>query len=194
MIIYDCEILRAIPPRNETERIPEIFYCGGWWDFEGMGLSCIGVYDYFEARYRVFLKDNFRDFQGLVDSSDLVVGFNSLRFDNRLCAAHEIQVPEEKSYDLLAEIWAGAGLGEEFNPTTHKNFGLEACCLANFNLGKSGNGAMAPVLWQRGEFGAVIDYCLRDVWLTKKLLDQIIEVGKIWDPRDPEMEIQVRRP
>ncbi|MEW6186191.1 MAG: hypothetical protein AB1585_10685 [Thermodesulfobacteriota bacterium] len=193
MIIFDCEILRAVPGRDGV-REPGIEYCGGWRDFAGMGLACIGVYDYAEDIYRVFLRDNYSDFQKLVDSSDWICGFNNIQFDYPLCAANGIVVSEEKSYDLLREIWAGAGFGPEFDSRTHAGFGLEACCLANFNLGKSGNGALAPVQWQRGEYGAVIDYCLRDVWLTKKLLDQVLDVRKIWDPRDPEREILVKRP
>lgn len=32
----------------------------------------------------------------------------------------------------------------------------------------------APLLWQRGKIGDVIDYCLNDVRLTKRLFDEIV--------------------
>lgn len=135
------------------------------------------------------MKDNFSDFQKLADETDLVVGFNSLAFDNRLCEANGINVPDEKSYDLLVEVWKGAGQGKG-----HGGFSLDAICKANFGLEKSGHGAMAPVQWQRGEFGSVIDYCLNDVRLTKMLLDQVIRDEVVRDPRDKEKFFVVKGP
>jgi hypothetical protein len=193
MIIYDCEIEKGILGQGEEPQ-EGIEYCGGWRDFEGMGIACIGAYDFREDRYRVFCKDNLMAFQKLVDDRDLVVGYNSLGFDNRLCAANGIQVPDEKSYDLLVEIWAGAGFGPEFNAETHLGFGLGAVCRVNFNLTKSGYGGDAPVQWQKGEIGSVIDYCLNDVWLTRMVLDQVLEVGRIWHPMETRREIRVRKP
>ena len=32
MIIYDCEILRAIPPEKDSERLDGIEYANGWRD------------------------------------------------------------------------------------------------------------------------------------------------------------------
>jgi hypothetical protein len=39
--IFDLEIIKAIPPKDEADRIPGIEYCAGWKDFENMGISCI---------------------------------------------------------------------------------------------------------------------------------------------------------
>jgi hypothetical protein len=193
MIIYDCEIRLAIPSKDGMV-LPGVEYCQGWRDFPKMGLACIGVYDYREERYRVFCQDNFHEFQRLVYETDLVVGFNSLAFDNILCAFNGIHILKNKSYDLLAEIWAGCGLGPKFEQPSHDGFGLSAVCKANFGCEKTGDGVMAPVLWQRGNIGAVIDYCLNDIRLTKMILDQVVEVGKVWDPRDGQREIEVRKP
>ena len=44
-IIYDCEIIRCIPPRDGI-RNDDLAYCDGWHDYEGMGISVIGAYDY----------------------------------------------------------------------------------------------------------------------------------------------------
>lgn len=193
MIIYDCEIIKAICGKNE-ERLQGIKYCDGWSDHAGMGISVICVYDYATGRYRVFCADNFDEFQELVNKTDMVVGFNSIGFDNKLCAANGLNIPAEKTYDLLAEIWAGAGLTKTFKFQTHTGFGLEACCEANFGLKKTGNGATAPVDWQRGKIGKVIDYCLNDIFLTKMLLDLVISNGAICDPRNTGSLIKVANP
>jgi len=179
-IIYDCEIIKAIPPQLQTG----IKYCKGWRDFKNMGISVIGAYDYLENRYRVFMSDNFDEFQKLVDKRDKIIGFNSLAFDNKLCAANRIIVRDSKSYDLLAEVWKAKGLGSEFDiENSHRYLGLGLDKLAEVNLGlnKTGHGDLAPIQWQQGKIGAVIDYCLTDVHLTKRLISRILETGQLLD-------------
>jgi hypothetical protein len=193
MLIYDCEIKKAILSKTESP-IEGIEYCEGWRDFEGMGISCIGAYDYHTDRYRVFCEDNFPEFQALVDSHEVIIGFNSIGFDNPLCAANGIVVPDEKSYDALVEVWLAAGLGPMFRYPSHMGFGLDAICKVNFGLEKSGHGAVAPVQWQRGQIGSVIDYCLNDVKITKRLTDCIEQHGTIKDPTDTKRILTVRRP
>jgi len=179
--VFDIEIIKAIPDRNQ-ENDPTIKYCGGWQDHAGMGISVIGAYSYADDRYRVFLKDNFGLFEDLLHESDIVVSFNGLAFDNRVLEACGINPPDATTYDLLVETWAAAGLAPKFNYKTHGGFGLDAVCSANFDLNKTGHGALAPVQWQQGKYGHVIDYCLEDVRLTKKLFD-LATAGPIKNPK-----------
>ena len=169
-IIYDIEIIE-IPPKKGEELIPGLKYCKGWQDYEGMHISCICAYELATGDYRVFLKDNFSAFQNLVRQSDLIIGFNSERFDDEVCRANGLYV--RTNYDLLLETWSAAGV----NPAgpfgaAHKGFKLEDIAQANLGVGKSGEGANAAVLWQEGKFGQVIDYCLRDVRLTAQLWER----------------------
>lgn len=186
IIIYDLEILRGVPGRN-GERIDGIEYCGGWHDHANMGITVLGVYDYREDMYRVFCGDNKREWANLVnDRRPLCVGFNNIPFDNSvLRATAGWSVPNEaECYDLLREIWACAGLGPDFVYPSHAGYGLDAVCERNFGLRKSGHGALAPVQWQQGDFGAVIDYCLNDVRMTKCLMDKVLAREVIIDPKD----------
>lgn len=167
-LIYDLEIAKAILGRNE-QAIPDIAYCDGWRDFEGMGLS-IGCAVDWDGSYRMFSQDNLDALQEAIDAADLVIGYNILKFDNPLLRAQGITVPDEKCYDLLAEIWRGLGLDPlKFSPQTHGGLGLDAVAATNGYGSKTGNGAYAPVWWQRGEIGKLVDYCLRDVYLTSCL-------------------------
>lgn len=179
ILIYDCEIIKAIPNKKE-DPIEGIEYCKGWGDHKGMGISVIGVYDYLENRYRVFTQDNIQEFQELVNQRDLIVGLNSIGFDNKLVEANGISISHKIHYDIMLEV----GKLVYPNKQYFKGCGLEACCSANFNTKKSGNGALAPIDWQRGKIGTVIDYCLNDVKLTKDLLDQIIFTGILTNPVD----------
>lgn len=182
-LIYDCEIENAIATKNEPKQ-DGIEYCAGWRDFQNMGISVICAYDYALDNYRVFCRDNFDKFQDLVNQREIIIGYNSLAFDNRLCETNKIIVPDDKSYDVLSEIWKAKGL-EGYFDTKHKErymgTGLDNMCKVNFGTRKSGYGALAPVQWQKGEVGNVIDYCLNDVKLTKQLVDQIIYTGHLLD-------------
>ena len=193
-LIYDCEIVNAIPNRDGS-KIDGIVYCEGWRDFANMGVSVTGVYDYVEDRYRVFCKDNITEFTDLIAARDLCVGFNNIPFDNSLLAASKFWPvpPTDKCYDLLRETWAAVGLGSEFNYKTHGGFGLDAMCEKNFGTKKSGNGAFAPVLWQQGKIGEVIDYCLNDVRLTKQLFDAVRSALPLANPKDGQ-PLMLRQP
>lgn len=182
-ILYDCEIVKAIPNRDGS-KLDGIEYCAGWRDFANMGVSVTGVYDYVDGRYRVFCKDNIAEFAKLISERDLCVGFNSIPFDNELLKASGWPYPlPEKCYDLLREIWAANNLGPEFNFKTHGGYGLDAVCEKNFGSRKSGEGALAPVLWQQGKIGAVIDYCLNDCLLEKQLFDAALRGDTIKNPK-----------
>jgi hypothetical protein len=183
MIIFDTEIKKAILAREE-EPIEDIEYCDGWTDYEGMGISVVGVYDYVENRYRVFMDDNINELQELIDSRDLVIGANSIGFDNKLCEANGIKISHKNQYDVMLEI-AKLVYPDSKKPY-FKGCGLDNCVKANFGTQKSGHGAMAPIDWQRGKVGTVIDYCLNDVRLTKKLVDEIIYNAKLKSPLDGE--------
>ena len=69
MLIYDLEIVKAIPDRKKA-REPDIEYCSGWHDHANMGVSVIGAYDAIEDRFRVFTKEAFGDFEALAKEPD----------------------------------------------------------------------------------------------------------------------------
>lgn len=186
IIIYDLEIIRAIPNRDGSKE-EGIEYCTGWHDHQNMGISVNGVYDYYEDRYRVFTDDNRDEWQHLLLRNPIAVGFNSIPFDNAVLSQTGWKVPEsETCYDILREQWMAAGLGPDFQYPSHAGYGLDDTCKANKMPGKTGNGALAPILWQRAEIGKVIDYCLTDVHRTKLLLDRIINAGGLYSPKNGE--------
>lgn len=187
MIIYDIEIANAILGRGEAKK-ENIHYCQGWKDFANMGISTICCYDYDSDRYRVFCQDNLADFEELVRKTDMLVGFNSIAFDNNILACVLPGLTKEyldsKSYDILVEIWDGAGLKREFSYPSHIGYSLGAMSKVNGIIsGKTGNGTEAPVWYQSGQFGKLIDYCLSDIWLTKNLLDKIVDTGRLTNPK-----------
>lgn len=187
-LIYDIEIEKGILNKGE-EPAAGYQYCAGWHDHANMGISVIGAYDYAEDRYRVFCKDNMHEFVEALEKAERIAGFNNIAFDNAVIAAcwgPLVKLPEgwqAKSYDLLCEIWRSAGLAPVFDYRTHNGYGLDAVCLTNFGTKKTGHGAKAPIYWQRGAIGNVIDYCLNDVRLTKQLFDHVVASNVLICPK-----------
>ena len=176
MIILDVEIKKAILGRNETP-IEGIEYCGGWRDFAGMGISCVCTYDIVTHLSRVFLEEDLIELAKYLQGKR-TAGFNTRRFDLPLLEANGVQpcwLEPDSHYDILEEIWLALGLNpDKFNPRTHGGWGLDAVCQATLGIKKTGHGALAPVWWQQGKRGKVIDYCLNDVWMEGSLLLHII--------------------
>ncbi len=169
LLIYDAEIIRAIPAREEP-RLDGIEYCLSWGDKAGMGIAVICAYQ-MGGGFRVFLEDNFEAFKELAaDPETLLIGHGNRSFDDPLIeACLGVRIPPERSWDLMRQVQRHQPPGKAHGPS------LQALCVANFLPGKSGSGAFAPILWQRGKRGQVIDYCLNDVDQTVKLIELVIE-------------------
>lgn len=193
IIVLDVEIKKAILGRGEA-KLEGIEYCDGWRDFANMGIACVCTFDIETHLTRVFLEE---DLQALAEylqkSGEGTAGFNTRRFDNKLLAQHGVPIVEARHYDILEKIWLGLGLNpDEFSPSTHGGWSLDSVAGATLGDRKSGHGAMAPVWWQQGQRGKVIDYCCRDSWLEAKLLLHIIREG--WVRNEAGQRVSVRGP
>jgi len=183
VLVYDLEIVNAILGRGEVKK-EGVNYCGGWDDHAGMGVSVIGAWDSGEDRYRVFCADNCDEFGDLAAQCDLLVGHNSIGFDNKVLAAAGLELDPAKCYDTMLACAAGG---------SRRGMGLGDLCAANFDVPKSGSGADAPPAWQAGRVGWVIDYCLHDVRMTKLLFERIVAKGSVIHPQTGR-ETPVERP
>lgn len=165
LIVYDIEILRCIPDRGGA-REPDLAYCGGWDDHANMGIAVLAAIDLRDGRPRVFLEDNLADFAALIEGRT-VCGYNNKGFDDRLLAANGITV--HASVDLMRSIRRAAG-HPETGPL--RGYKLDDVVRANLGRQKPMTGALAPVAWQRGQRGQVIDYCLFDASQTAELVQR----------------------
>lgn len=182
-IFYDIEISTCIP-QDGVDNDQGYTYCKGWDDHAGMKIACIATYSNWDEAYRIFEQPNFRKFQRLINQSDRTIGFNSISFDDKVCAANGLKV--STSYDLLSQIWVAAGLPPSYTKgVTKPGYNLEKLARANLDMGKSGSGSLAPVLWQQGKKEEVKAYCLRDVFLSFELLKKGWR-GELLDPNSAD--------
>lgn len=182
-LVYDLEIRNAIPDGKPF--IPGIKYCRGWNDKKGMGISVICAYDLLTQSSHVYLRDNFQDFYDLATTRAHIIGYNSKTFDDLVAKAQLI--PVMTTYDLFRECRKAAG----HNPDGRTaGYGLDNMSKANYLPCKSMKGAEAPIAWQQGKHGKVIDYCMGDVMNTYQILCRGLR-GNLIDPTTGEL-LQLR--
>lgn len=192
MIIFDVEIKKGILGRNEVP-IDGIQYCAGWRDFENMGVACVCTFDTETHLSRVFIDGALSEL-ALYLMGKTTGGFNTRRFDVPCLAAQGIVIAQENHYDALEQIWLKLGLDADRFGSLHAGWGLDAVMQATFGLSKTGHGAMAPVWWQQGAYGRVIDYCLNDVWLEAKLCQYMINGGLVKAAGKEPLQFERKRP
>lgn len=165
---FDLEIVNAILGKNE-ERVPGIYYCGGWGDHEGMGCSVLVAAKLDGSEYRTYigaavsaseLQCSFfllPSFRQLVQEADMLIGYGSRQFDAKVLVAKGIYIPEKKHFDFLLEI------KKALNNYAPKGFKMATLSERCGGPGKDESGAAAPYHWQQGRKQHVVDYCTGDV-------------------------------
>lgn len=202
ILIYDCEIIKAVPIDYKNEApIEGIEYCKGWDDHENMGISVIGTYNNWNKEQIAFVNNSampqcsyelvgtirpIREFQQLLDECDVLVGFNNQHFDDNLIKANGFTIPDKVvNYDILVEMWRAVGIKPPFVFPTHAGYSLKQTCEANGLPPKTGDGGNAAIMWQRGKYQEVIDYCLNDITITTELFRKIMNNdGWIINPKN----------
>ncbi len=64
----------------------------------------------------------------------------------------------------------------------------------NFGVKKSGKGVMAPLLYQRGHYGSLLDYCLHDVLMTRRLFEKVLRGEPLENPVDRDKLLHLPLP
>lgn len=150
LIHFDLETLRSA---DEV---------GGWNCVEKMGLACGVCFDSQDQRYHVYQEKDAQELIRHLRSADLVIGFNHIRFDYRVLAPYStFNLQVLTSFDMLEDITRILG---------HR---LKLDSLAQSTLGetKSADGFQSLQWVKEGRMDLVIEYCKRDVEVTKKLFE-----------------------
>ncbi len=176
-LFFDLEIIKLVKP---DPRYPLIAVCGGWHDFDNMGISCVG----YAVENDPPIAEGWLggDFVEMALSGDYqLIGFNSHNFDDHLLAANGVK---RESLDLLAMVrMAAYGSTAGQDQPKGYSYKLNALAEANLDFKKTGHGALAPLLWQLGRQQQVCDYCANDVKILQALWFKFDGEGLI-DPND----------
>jgi DEAD/DEAH box helicase domain-containing protein len=134
---------------------------GGWDKAHRMRVAIAVVCHLEEGRFEVFEEEGVDDLLRVLEAADLVIGFNSKRFDYRVLSGYSGVDYRRKldSLDLLEEIHARLG------------FRLSLDHLARQTLGesKSADGLQSLEWVKQGRMDLVEEYCRHDVEILRDL-------------------------
>jgi DEAD/DEAH box helicase domain-containing protein len=134
---------------------------GGWHKAERMGVSVAVLYDGAADSFSVYREDDIAGLINHLQQLDLVVGFNNKRFDNRVLSAYtDVDLSRLPTLDILEEVHNRLGYRLSLERLAEKTLGIK----------KSGSGLLALQWYREGQFDKIIDYCRKDVEITRDLL------------------------
>ncbi|MAZ67520.1 helicase [bacterium] len=139
-------------------------------DPAALDISVVCLHDSKTDEYTSFLQEDFGELWKVIEKADMLIGFNSNHFDIPLLNKYYPgDLTHIKSLDLLKEVSESLG----------RRIKLDIIAEATLGEKKSGHGLQALQWWRNGERQKVIDYCIQDVKVTKKVYDYAMKHGKV---------------
>lgn len=125
-------------------------------------ISVAVAYSYARDEYLVFEENEAHKLGELLESADQVIGFNIREFDYEVLSAYgQFRLDAVPTLDLLEKVEQALG---------HR-VGLDAIAQATLGAAKTGSGLDAIHLWRQRRVDELIQYCKKDVELTKRLYE-----------------------
>lgn len=135
-------------------------------DYSEIELTIVGVHDSHTDSYEAYLKEDLPKLWKLLETTDILVGFNSDHFDIPvLNKYYPGDLTKIRSIDLLKEVSDALG----------RRIRLDAIAEGTLNKKKSGSGRDAMVWWREGNIKKLREYCLKDVEITRKVFEHALE-------------------
>ncbi|MFA6295195.1 MAG: ribonuclease H-like domain-containing protein [Candidatus Paceibacterota bacterium] len=130
-----------------------------------LDVSVVCIHDSLTDQYSSFLETDFNKLWPILEQSDMLITWNGDHFDIPLLNKYYPgDLTKIKSLDLMKEAHKVLG----------RRLKLDTVAEATLGMNKTGAGADAMILWQKGEIDKLIKYCINDVKLTKELYDYAI--------------------
>ncbi len=133
---------------------------GGWNHADRMGISCVVLYDSKTDSLLEFLEEDIALFIDHLKELDLVIGFNIKRFDYQVLSGYsDFNFSMLPTLDLLEVIHRQVGYRLSLNHLAAANLGTQ----------KSADGLQALRWWKQGKIAKIVEYCKKDVEITKDI-------------------------
>ena len=158
MVLQQSEVCRYGVFDVETRR--SAAEVGGWHRAERMGISIAVLYDSGPDQFFVYRDDEIDDLVERLRELDLVVGFNNKRFDNRVLSAYtSFDLSSLPTLDILEEVKNRLGYRISLDGLAGETLGVK----------KTADGLMALQWYKEGRIDLIIEYCRKDVEVTRDL-------------------------
>jgi|SRR3989344_1431703 len=138
-----------------------------------LDISVVGIYDYATNTLKAFVEHEFKEMWPYFEKADAIVGYNSEHFDIPLLNKYYAgDLTKIKSIDLMKAIQDSLG----------RRIKLQDVASATLGVSKSGQGLDAITWWKEGKIDKIIEYCLKDVSITRDLFDYMKRHGEVFIP------------
>jgi len=157
---------------------------GGRHNLSRLGLAAAVTYDSSTGEYRTYIESEVDELVDELVGADLVVGFNVKRFDYEVLRPYtDYPLQSIPTADILQDIHLALGF----------RLPLDAIAEATLGARKSADGLQAVRWFRQGEMEKLIEYCQKDVQLTRDLYEYGRERGYVlyWDRRGRLQKIYV---
>lgn len=146
---------------------------GGYFP-EKLGISFVGIEtrDGFSgpAQKEGFFEDDLPDLFPILETADVIVGFNIDGFDMpTMVEYYPGDISQIPTLDLMGRIKDSVG---------HR-ISLDDVAQETLGVGKTGDGLDAIKYYQTGQLDKLRDYCLQDVKVTRQLYDYGLQKGLV---------------
>jgi DEAD/DEAH box helicase domain-containing protein len=146
----------------ETQKLAQ--EVGGWSNIHRLKLAVGVTYSTEREDYAVYLEEDVDALIEELTSADVVVGFNIKTFDYVVLSPYVkegVSLWKVRSVDMLEHIYRTLGYRVK----------LDALAKATLGEAKSANGLQSVQWFREGKLDQVIDYCKKDVEVTRKLYE-----------------------
>ncbi len=139
-------------------------------DITSLDIAIVCIHDSQTNEYSSYLVPELAKLWPILERTDVLVGYNSDHFDIPLLNKYYPgDLTKIKSLDLMKEIQLVAG----------RRLKLDAVAEGSLGTKKSAHGTQSLRWWRAGEVDKVRDYCIKDVEITRGVLDYALEHGGI---------------
>ena len=134
---------------------------GGFKNAYSMGISVAVAYDLSKDAYSIFLENEIESFIEMLENAKIIIGFNIINFDLKVISGYQkLNLEYISKLDIFLDI----------KNITGRRFSLEKLANATLATKKMGNGLLALKWYNEGKIDLIIEYCKKDVEITKDLL------------------------
>jgi len=132
---------------------------GGWNNIRDMRMSVGVTFSAARSEYKIYPETQVNALIEELRRADLVVGFNTLRFDYEVLAGHNplFDPAQLRSLDMLAEL----------EKTLRRRICLDAIAQTTLGVEKTSDGLQAIRWFREGKLLEIARYCCFDVKITR---------------------------
>lgn len=150
IVVFDLETQRSL---SEV---------GGRAGLARLGVSIAVTYSYRDGGFRHYEESELDALIAELQATDLVVGFNLLRFDYPVLQPYATDsLASLATLDILDHVYRTLGF----------RVSLDSLARTTLGIRKSADGTLALRWWREGRLDLIRDYCQQDVDVTRRLYE-----------------------